>query len=246
MCGGGGAEKQRPGASEIALARQAGLREQEFEEQFFPLEVFEIEQFRDPKIQRINTSLLAGRENADVARNEKLAREGIRQEAQAGGVGLASGEAVSRLQKVGEDVALSTGLAKTSASRGAQAIHDSEGLGIIRTGQDTNRLSDTGLSSLARNENFKSGERLRARQLESESRSQALGSIAAAGISGIGKNFLQASDGTVGDADLSPGARYTRNKIQGRTTVGGPGSTGSFSPGNRPPSSSGFYKYGGG
>ncbi len=187
MCG--SPDKQRPSANEIALAEAAGIQDQQFEQDFLPLEVFEIEQFNDPAVERVNRNLLAGRQNADVASAERDANQSLILRAQASGAGLGSQNNFAGADEIALATGEGVGQAKVDSRQAARKIRDAEGLNIIRTGQRVNRTATSGLSTLARSDNFRAGERLRAKQTENAARAEALGDIAAAGIGGGLRRF---------------------------------------------------------
>ena len=190
MCG-SSPDKQRPSANEIALAEAADLKDQEFERSFLPLEIFEIEQYRDPFVEKVNKSILGGRANADVALAERDAMAALSHRAQASGVGLGSANNASGFDDILVDTAHGLGEARTHARQSARQIRDSEGMGIVRTGQDVNRTATSGLTAVARSENFRAGARLRARMTENTSRAEMLGDLAVTAIGGAYRKFQE-------------------------------------------------------
>lgn len=231
MCG-GGSDKQRPSAHDIALAQQAGRKDIRFEQAFMPLEIFEIEQFRDPQMQKINRDIIAGRVNADTAMAEKMNHQAAVQAAQASGAGFGSANNAAALQQAEMGTALGLSAGRTEADRLARNIRDAEGMSIARTGQNISRGNTENLAGMARRENFMASSRLQDQIMTNTARARALGDVASAAVIGGHDAFKQAGnpvkagnrDG-VADADLSLGARMLRG-----LGVGGGLGQGNFRP----------------
>jgi hypothetical protein len=183
MCG-GKAPQQRASAHEIALAMQAGRRDQRFEHAYMPLETFEIEQFRDPKIQQINRDVLAGRVNADVAFSEMQNMRAAMQAAQASGTGLTSSNNAEAFTQQQMSVGQGLSAGRTEADRMARQIRDGEGMAIARTGQNMARGNTEGLAGMARLENYKASSRVQDQLTVNSARAQALGDIASVAVIG--------------------------------------------------------------
>lgn len=190
MCG-SKPKEQKPSAQEIAYAQASGERSQVHSQDFLPLEIQEIEQYRDPNIERMNRDVIAGRANADVAAAEREALTGLRRNAFVSNTGLSSGANMQRFGDISSATAQGVGMAGVEGARGAQSIRDAEGIGIIRTGNDAARNTMQGLGSLARAEHFKASEKLRAQTLENQARAQALGDIAVASVGGLQERGLR-------------------------------------------------------
>lgn len=212
MCG-SSPDKQRPSAHDIALAQTAGRNDQRFVERFMPLEIFEIEQFRDPAVRKINRDVIAGRVNADVARAEAASRRQAIQAAQASGTDLTSEANQAALSENSIATAEAVSQGKIEGDRLARNINDAEGLSIIRTGQSINRGNTENLSGLARQETFKASSRLRDRQMVDQARAAALGKVATTAVIGGYDAFKRGRDPNVSGDDLSMGAKDIRSML---------------------------------
>lgn len=213
MCG--GAEKQRPSAHDIALAQQAGRKDIRFEQAFMPLEIFEIEQFRDPQMQKINRDIIAGRISADVAAAEKMNHQSAVRAAQSSGAALSSSNNAAALQQAEIDTAAGLSAGRTEADQLARNIRDAEGLSIARTGQNISRGNTENLAGMARRENFLASSRLQDRIQVNNARAKALGDVASAAVIGGHDAFKRAGNPNVRDQDLSLGAGMIRQRMPG-------------------------------
>ena len=219
MCG-SGPDEEKPSAHDIALTNRSGKDDERFVKKYMPLEIFEIEQFRDPKIREINKGVIEGRVSADVAQQERAAYMSTMKAAQASGVGLSGANA----QALAED-SFATGSAvsrgQLEADQVAQNIHDAEGLSIIRTGEGINRGNTENLANLARQENYKASSRLKARQVENQARAKALGDVASVAVIGGYDAWKRGRSAEVPDEKLSVGAKAVRG-LFGQRDSGAP------------------------
>jgi hypothetical protein len=175
------ADKVRPSAHEIALADVAGKRAENYEQRFLPLEIYEIENYRDPAVHENRRNLLGARQNADVAMSEFQAMSNAGRSAGATGKGLASGGYTDALGNIAINTDLSQREAGISAAQQALTLRDQEGLGIVRTGQNVNRDSLTGLGMVAQQGHASSMARLQTRIDSDATRSKALSGLASKG-----------------------------------------------------------------
>jgi hypothetical protein len=177
MCKDGAGKNQKPSANDIALARAGGYYDQVFTQDFLPLEVQEIEQWRDPAVRGVNQGLLAGRMNADTAVAEREAFAANRALAAAKGVDLTSGQGVVGIDDTGGLAARGLADANIDASRAARGISDSEGLGILRTGQGLAKGVVNSASALSRADTYRNAEKLRAKTTERGALIDAIGTV---------------------------------------------------------------------
>lgn len=205
------AEEPRPSAQDIALADRAAADDRIYVQQFMPLEVFEIEQFRDPAVRQFNRDIIAGRISADVAAEERKARAAAITTAQSSGTKLGSGANASALSRTSDAVAHAVNSGKIEASQEARNIQDAEGLSVLRTGNDLGRGNTQSLADAARRETYSATDRLRNETELSSVRAKALGDIASVAVVGGADAWKRGRDGNVKDDDLSLGAQAVRN-----------------------------------
>lgn len=203
-------DEQRPSAQDIALAERAAADDRNYTQQFMPLEVFEIEQFRDPAVRQQNRDIIAGRISADVAAQEMESRQAGLQAAQASGTGLASGANQTAIDRTSDAVASAVSRGQIEAEQGARDIQDQEGISVLRTGNDLARGNTSNLASAARRENFTASNRLRLEAEASAQRAKALGDIASVAIVGGADAWSRGRNANVKKDDLSLGARAVR------------------------------------
>ena len=173
--------KERASLHEVKLAEIAGIRDQEFQRLFLPLEIKEVAEVGSAAREQARAALVGGRTSADVADADAEARQTIRSEAAARGVGLQdiTGRARSGIDRDVTEAAFSAG---QEARELAGRQSDEERLGAIRLGQDVGATTLRGTASLARQEGFASSERLRSKTAVRQAR---LGAIGQAGSTGI-------------------------------------------------------------
>lgn len=170
---------QKASANEIALAQVAGLKDEEFVEDFMPLEAAEIAQWRNRAIEKTNKSLLAGRENADIALAEAQALGANKSATMASGMSLNSGKGLRGITDIGQETSAGVTAANVNAARGARTIRDAEGVAAVRTGQGMGRGVIQSLGTLASADNFRSAARIRAKADEKMALADALMSVGA-------------------------------------------------------------------
>jgi len=175
------APKQKPSASEIALAQVSGQLDQRYQTKYVPMEAYEIEQWRDPTTRKQNRALLAGRISADVARAEADANASNRGLAAARNTGTMGAQGALGVAETGQLTSAGLADAAIDASRGARSISDDEATAILRTGHDINRGTVGSLGGLARAENYEAAARLKAKSDERDTNIQAMAQIASVG-----------------------------------------------------------------
>lgn len=200
----------RPSAQDVALAQRAAADDRVYVQQFMPLEVFEIEQFRDPAVRQQNRDIIAGRINADVALEERKARVAAISAAQHSGGTLDSGANAVSLSRVSNAVAQASNEGNIEAEQGARNIQDAEGLSVLRTGNDLGRGVTASLADAARREQYVSSERLRGEIEVSAARAKALGDIASVAIVGGADAWRRGRNANIKDDDLSLGGQAVR------------------------------------
>jgi hypothetical protein len=173
--------KERPTANEIALATQAGIRDQEFQEKFLPLEIQEVATVGSQAREDARAALIAGRTSADVAAADAEAQQTLRTEAAARGMSLQDIQGSAARNDISGEVGLATAAAGTEAGDRAGRAADTERLGAVRLGMGAGATSIRGLSNLARQDRFAASETLRARTQARRTRLGGIAEVATAG-----------------------------------------------------------------
>jgi hypothetical protein len=206
----GGPDKQRTTKLEKAEVRQAIATDKRHQEQYKALEIFEIEQWRDPAIREINKSVLQGKISADIAQKEYAAYGSAIAAAQASGAGLSGGANVKSFQDVALAGQKASAEGDLEAEQIVQGIHDAEGLSIVRTGEGVNRGNTENLAAAAANANYSAASKLQASMQVNQARAKALGDIATTAVIGGADAFKRARGDTPSE-QLSPGAKTMRD-----------------------------------